>query len=205
METSTSTSTFALARSAFVMTVSLTVITGLVYPALVTGIAAVAFPAQAAGSIERENGRIVGSELIGRAFSAPGEFWGRPSATGTGPYNASASSGSNLGPTNATLATAVRDRVRVLRESDPTNTSRIPVDLVTASASGLDPDISPAAAHYQVPRVARVTHRSEAELHALIDSRVVPRLIGVLGEPRINVAGLNAALRRLPAQRHGEE
>lgn len=195
----------ALVRPALSMTVLLTLVTGLMYPALVTAVAKSVFPAQAEGSLERVDGRIAGSRLIGRACSEAGEFWGRPSSTGGGPYKASSSSGSNLGPTNPALAQAVRERVQALRAADPGNESPIPVDLVTSSASGLDPDISPAAAHFQVRRVALATRQSEASLHRLVDQMVVPRLAGVLGEPHVNVAALNQALRRMSAPAAHEE
>lgn len=170
-----------------------TAITGLAYPLGVTLAAHLFFPARAEGSLVRVGGRTVGSTLIGQSFADPRYFWGRPSAT-TPPYNAAASSGSNLGPSNPALADSIRARVERLRRSVPPNARRVPVDLVTASASGLDPDISPAAAYYQVPRVARARGRDEASVRALVARCLQPRQWGVLGEPRVNMLKLNLAL-----------
>ena len=181
-------------RPAIVLLLLLTAITGLAYPLVITGIAQVVFPHQANGSLIVENGQIVGSELIGQPFDDPRYFWGRPSATAPFPYNAAASAGSNLGPSNPTLQEAVRSRVAALRAADPGNSQPIPVDLVTASASGLDPHISLAAALYQVPRVARERGLSEKDVEALVRRCTADRQLGVLGEPRVNVLKLNLAL-----------
>jgi K+-transporting ATPase ATPase C chain len=184
-------------RPALMSLLALSVLTGLVYPVVMTGAAQFLFPGKANGSLIERDGKIVGSELIGQSFSAPGRFWSRPSATGPYSYNAASSSGSNLGPTNQALLDAVKARVEALRKADPGNAAPIPVDLVTASGSGLDPHISPAAAFYQVPRVARSLNRSEADIRALVDARVEGRWLGVLGEPRVNVLLLNLDLEAL--------
>jgi K+-transporting ATPase ATPase C chain len=181
-------------RPTLMIFLALLVLTGLVYPLLVTGIAQLVFPQQANGSLITENGQIVGSALIGQSFDDPKYFWGRPSATSPFPYNAAASSGSNLGPSNPALLQAVQERMAALKAADPTNTQPIPVDLVTASASGLDPDISVAAAIYQVPRVARARGLSEAVVRDLVDQYTQGRQLGFLGEPRIDVLELNLAL-----------
>ena len=181
-------------RPAVVMLVLFTLITGLAYPLTVTGIAQVLFPHQANGSLIVKDGQVAGSELIGQPFDDPRCFWGRPSATVPFPYNAAASAGSNLGPSNPALIEAVRVRVAALRAADPGNSQPIPVDLVTASASGLDPDISVAAAQYQVPRVARERGLPQEEVEALVRRFTTGRQIGVLGEPRVNVLNLNLAL-----------
>jgi len=181
-------------RPAAVMLVVLTIITGLAYPLAVTGVAQVLFPHQANGSLIVKDGQVAGSELIGQPFDDPRCFWGRPSATVPFPYNAAASAGSNLGPSNPALIEAVRVRVAALRAADPGNSQPIPVDLVTASASGLDPDISVAAAQYQVPRVARERGLPQEEVEALVRRFTTGRQIGVLGEPRVNVLNLNLAL-----------
>lgn len=178
----------------------MTLLTGLAYPLLITGIAQIAFPHQANGSLTISDGQAVGSELIGQSFEDPRYFWGRLSATATFPYNAfdaenlTGSSGSNYGPLNPALFEAVKARIDALRQADPGNTSPIPVDLVTASGSGLDPDISPAAAFYQVPRVARLRGLPVNDVHALVEGHVVGRQLGFLGEPRVNVLELNLAL-----------
>ena len=184
-------------RPAVVLFVILSAITGLVYPLLVTGIGRVAFPGQAAGSLVERDGKIVGSALLGQPFSDPGHFWSRPSATSPMPYNAAASSGSNLGPLNPALVDAVRDRVAALRAADPSNAARVPVDLVTTSASGLDPDISLASALYQAARVARSRGMTENQVNALIATQGVVPIAGFLGEPRVNVLRLNLALDNL--------
>jgi len=181
-------------RAAVVSLAALTVITGLAYPLLVTAIAQVVFPQRANGSLVVREGRPVGSALIGQPFDDPKYFWSRPSATSPFPYNAAASSGSNLGPTNPALLDAVRARVEALRAADPGNTAPVPVDLVTASASGLDPHISPAAALYQVGRVARARKLEEAAVRRLIARHTDGRLLGLLGEPGVNVLALNLAL-----------
>jgi potassium-transporting ATPase KdpC subunit len=181
-------------RPAIVLFLILTAITGIVYPLVITGIAQLVFPAQAGGSIILKDGKAVGSSLIGQSFSDPKHFWSRPSATTPQPYNGLASGGSNLGPLNPVLTDGIKARIDALRAADPSNTAPIPVDLVTASGSGLDPDISVAAAYYQVPRVAR-THGLQPEaVRTLVDAHAHGRWLGVLGEPRINVLELNLAL-----------
>lgn len=181
-------------RPAIVLLIVLSVVTGLAYPALVTAIAQVAFPFQATGSLITRDGRVVGSALIGQPFDDPKYFWGRPSATSPFPYNAAASSGSNQGPTNPALLDSVRGRVEALRAADPGNTAPVPVDLVTASGSGLDPHISPAAALYQVPRIARARKLDPAAVQALVERHTEDRTFGILGDPRVNVLALNLAL-----------
>jgi potassium-transporting ATPase KdpC subunit len=181
-------------RSALTLFVLLTVLTGLVYPLIVTGVAQLLFPARAGGSILVRDGHAVGSVLIGQSFSDPGHFWGRPSATTPQPYNGTASTGSNLGPLNPALLDAVKERLEALRAADPGNEAPVPVDLVTASGSGLDPHISVAAAYYQAARVARARGLPEARVRALIAAHTEGRLSGVLGEPRVNVLELNLAL-----------
>jgi K+-transporting ATPase ATPase C chain len=182
-------------RPALVVFAFFTVLTGLVYPAAVTGIAQVAMPYQANGSLVRgSDGTVLGSELIGQPFDDPRYFFSRPSATAPMPYNGASSVGSNHGSTNPALDENVRARIAALREVDPGNDAPIPVDLVTASASGLDPHISPAAALYQVPRVARVRGLSEDEVGRLVHDHVEERALGLLGEPRVNVLRLNLAL-----------
>jgi len=181
-------------RPALVLLVLLTLVTGGAYPLVVTALAQLLFPAQANGSLVAENGRTVGSTLIGQPFDDPRYFWGRLSATSPKPYDATASSGSNLGPLSDALLDAVKGRRDALRAADPANTAAIPVDLVTASGSGLDPDISPAAARYQVARVARVRGIPAAEVEGLVERYTAGRQLGVLGEPRVNVLELNRAL-----------
>ena len=172
----------------------LTVLTGGVYPLIVTGIARALFPAEAAGSILERDGHAVGSSLIGQSFTDPGHFWSRPSATTPQPYNGSASTGSNLGPLNPALLDAVTSRLAALHAADPGDAAPIPADLVTASASGLDPHISLAAAYYQAARVARARGLDVGRVRALIAAHGEGRLLGILGEPRVNVLELNLAL-----------
>jgi K+-transporting ATPase ATPase C chain len=181
-------------RKATIVFLLLTVVTGIAYPALVTLVAQVAFPDQASGSLIHVDGKVVGSRLIGQPFSSPRYFWGRPSATGPMPYNGGLSSGSNLGPLNPALISAVKSRMAALRTADPGNPAAVPVDLVTASASGLDPHISVAAADYQVPRVARERGLTPERVRELVRDATEGRTFGVLGEPRVNVLELNLAL-----------
>ena len=188
-------------RTAVLMLIVLTVVTGLVYPLVVTGIAQAVFPRRANGSLVVRDGKVVGSALIGQAFDDSKYFWSRPSATSPFPYNAGASSGSNQGPTNPALAEAVKGRIEALRAADPGNTTPVPVDLVTASGSGLDPHITPAAALYQVGRVARIREVEESTVRALVERHVEGRQWGLFGEPRVNVLLLNLDLDR--AQRGG--
>jgi K+-transporting ATPase ATPase C chain len=187
-------------RPALVLLAAFTLLTGVAYPAVVTLGARVLFPRQAEGSLIGEGTTIRGSTLIGQSFSGPGYFWGRPSATSPA-YNASASSGSNLGPTNPALAQAVTERVAARRAADPASTALVPVDLVTASGSGLDPHISPAAAAYQVARVARARGLPEAQVQHLVAVHTEGRTLGVLGEPRVNVLSLNLVLDSLSPAR----
>ena len=185
---------FTQLRSAVVLLLLLTVVTGVVYPLAVTAVAQIALPHQANGSLLEHDGKTVGSALIGQSFADPKHFWSRPSATSPYPYNAAASSGSNQGPSNPALTDAVTARIKALQGADPANTQPVPVDLVTASASGLDPDISPAAAEYQVRRVAAARGLDAAEVRALVKKHTAPRQLGFLGEPRVNVLQLNLAL-----------
>jgi len=178
------------------MLVVLSVLTGVIYPYLVTGIAQLAFPRAANGSLIQADGKAMGSSLLGQPFDDPKYFWGRPSATSPMPYNAGASSGSNQGPRNPALADAVKSRIQALREADPGNEATVPVDLVTASGSGLDPDISVAAAQYQISRVAKARGMAEDKVRALVDTATRARTFGILGEPRVNVLELNLALDR---------
>jgi potassium-transporting ATPase KdpC subunit len=181
-------------RPVIVLFVALMVVTGLIYPAIVTAIGQAAFGHRANGSLIELNGKVVGSEIIGQQFDAPNYFWGRLSATTPNPYNASSSSGSNLGPTNPALADAVKARIAALHDADPDNKDAVPVDLVTASGSGLDPEISPAAAAYQIQRVARARGLSVAQVEAMVAQATSGRQFGVLGESRVNVLKLNLAL-----------
>jgi len=181
-------------RAAVVSLVVFTVVTGIVYPVVVTAIAQLVFPHQANGSLIVKDGKSAGSRLIGQPFDDPKYFWSRPSATSPFGYNAGASAGSNLSPTNADLIKTVQGRVDALRAADPGNTAPVPVDLVTASGSGLDPDISPAAALYQVGRVAKARKLDEAVVRTLVAQYTQGRQLGLLGEPRVNVLALNLAL-----------
>ncbi|ERE12238.1 MULTISPECIES: potassium-transporting ATPase subunit KdpC [Chromobacteriaceae] len=175
----------------------LSLITGLAYPLVTTGIAQAAFPSQANGSLIEKDGKVVGSRLIGQSFTGEQYFWGRPSATSPMPYNAGSSGGSNLGPTNPAQLAAVKGNVEAIRKAHPTQTGPVPVDLVTASASGLDPEISLASAYYQVDRVAAARKLPADAVRKLVDGRVVGETFGLLGEPRVNVLELNLALDEL--------
>ncbi|HXC59951.1 MAG TPA: potassium-transporting ATPase subunit KdpC [Steroidobacteraceae bacterium] len=181
-------------KNAFGLFLILTLVTGVAYPLVVTGIAHIAMPARAGGSVVRRDGKAVGSSLLGQQFNDAGHFWGRPSATSPQPYNGASSTGSNLSPTNPALLDAINARVQALRAADPGNAAPVPVDLVTASGSGLDPHISPAAALYQVPRVARARNLDESKLRALVNAHTDGRTFGLLGEPRVNVLELNLAV-----------
>jgi K+-transporting ATPase ATPase C chain len=187
-------------RTALLMLFALTGVTGVLYPLAVTGISQVLFPSQAGGSLIEQGGKAVGSALIAQPFDDPRYFWSRPSATGGFANNAAASSGSNLGPSNDALALAVKGRIEALRAADPGNTAPVPVDLVTASGSGLDPHITPAAAAYQAPRVARTRGVQPDVVSGLIAEHTEGRWLGVLGEPRVNVLRLNLALDRIGAR-----
>jgi potassium-transporting ATPase KdpC subunit len=181
-------------KPAFLMLVAFSVLTGLVYPFLVTALGQLLFPHQANGSLIERDGKAIGSTLIGQPFSGPKYFWSRPSATSPYPYNAAASSGSNQGPINPALTDAVAARIKALRDADPDNQAAVPVDLVTSSGSGLDPHISPAAAEYQVNRVANARGMDPAKVRALVAQYTRGRQLGFLGEPRVNVLELNLAL-----------
>ncbi len=187
-------SPMAIVRPAIALFVVLSVITGIFYPLVVTGVSQVLFPAAANGSLIERDGKVIGSALIGQAFSSPKYFWARPSATSPQPNNAAASSGSNLGPTAPALLDAVKERVDALRRADRDNKQPIPVDLVTASGSGLDPHISVAAARYQQPRVARERGIPEGRVAELVDRHSEGAFLGILGEPRVNVLKINLAL-----------
>lgn len=193
-------------RPALVMLTGLVLITGLVYPLAMTGITGVVFPQQASGSLIEQNGKVVGSALIGQVFTDDKYFHGRPSATSApdpkdstktveAPYNAANSAGSNLGPTSKALAERLKGDVDKLKQENPT--ASVPVDLVTTSGSGLDPDISPDAAYFQAPRVAKARNLPEARVRSLVDSQIKGRTFGLLGEPRVNVLELNLALDKL--------
>jgi potassium-transporting ATPase KdpC subunit len=188
-------------RPAVVLFLILTAVTGIVYPLVVTGVVQLAFPRQAAGSLVLQDGKTVGSRLIGQAFSDPKYFWSRPSATTPQPYNGIGSTGSNLGPLNSALTDAVKQRIDALHAADPGNKAPVPVDLVTASGSGLDPDESVAAAYYQAGRVARAWGLRESAVRALIDAHARGNFLGVLGDPRVNVLELNLALDQLARSR----
>jgi len=186
-----------LVRPAIMLFVVLSVVTGVLYPLLVTGLARTLFPHEASGSLLRDDmGQVIGSSLIGQTFTDPKRFWARPSATSPMPYNAANSGGSNQGPLNPALIDAVKSRIEALKAADPGNTAPIPVDLVSASASGLDPHISLAAALYQAGRVARLRGLSDDAMRTLLADHTEGRLLGVLGEPRVNVLQLNLALER---------
>ena len=178
------------------MLVIMTALTGVLYPLIVTGIAKVTFPRAANGSLIVADGKTLGSDLIGQPFDDPKYFWSRPSATSPQPYNAMSSSGSNLGPRNPALADAVKDRIKALRDADPGNTAAVPVDLITASGSGLDPHISVAAAQYQLARVAKARGLTTDQVQRLVSENTEGRTFGVLGEPRVNALKLNIALDR---------
>jgi len=184
----------SIVRPALVVFAVLTALTGAAYPLVVTGIGRVAFPEEAAGSLVTRDGKPVGSALIGQNFSDPKYFWGRPSATGPMPNNATASSGSNLGPLNPALADAVKGRIQALRAADPGNSAPVPVDLVTASGSGLDPELSVAGVQFQAARIARLRGLSARQVQDLIEQNTQGRWLGFLGEPRVNVLRLNLAL-----------
>jgi potassium-transporting ATPase KdpC subunit len=187
----------SLIRPAVVLLLFFTVLTGFLYPLAITAIAQAAFARAASGSIVARDGKPIGSSLIGQNFSDPKYFWGRPSATTPQPYGGTASTGSNLGPLNPALTDGIKAHIQALRAADPGNLAPIPVDLVTASASGLDPEESIAAALYQAPRVARVRRLDPAVVQALISSQSQGRWLGLLGEPRVNVLALNLALDEL--------
>ena len=184
----------SLIRPAVTVFVLLTVVTGVLYPLAITGVAKLAFPNQAAGSLISKDGQAIGSTLVGQNFSDPKYFWGRPSATSPMAYNAANSAGSNQGPTNPALVDAIKGRVDALKAADPTNTADVPIDLVTASASGIDPEISVAGARYQVARVAKGRGVSPEVVEAQITRHTTDRLFGLLGEPRVNVLELNLDL-----------
>jgi K+-transporting ATPase ATPase C chain len=186
-----------LLRPAISLLAMMTLLLGVVYPLAVAGVSRLAFPRQAGGSLIYRDGKIIGSALIGQSFSDPKYFWGRPSATAPQPYNGLASGGSNSGPLNPALLEAVKANTKALRDADPDNHQPIPADLVTASGSGLDPEISPAAAEYQAARVARARHLEPARVRALIKSHQRERLFGLFGERRIEVLELNLALDEL--------
>ena len=183
-----------LVRPALSLLLVMTALLGIVYPLVITAIAQVVFPHQAGGSLIHQGGKLIGSRLIGQSFSDPKYFWGRPSATTPQPYNATGSTGSNLGPLNPALIDAVKANAKALRDADPENHEPIPVELVAASASGIDPEIGPAAASYQAARVARARGLAPAQVEALIAARQRGRLLGFIGERRINVLELNLAL-----------
>jgi K+-transporting ATPase ATPase C chain len=191
---------FAILRPALMVFLTLTILTGVLYPLIVTGVAQLIFPVQANGSLMGREGKPIGSELIGQPFDDPKYFWGRLSATPDFPYNSASSSGSNLGPSNPALVEAVKARVEALQKADPGNPSSIPIDLVTSSGSGLDPHISPAAALYQAPRVARARSLPKEQVRRLVGQFTESRQWGFLGEPRVNVLRLNLTLDGLQGQ-----
>jgi K+-transporting ATPase ATPase C chain len=185
---------FAQLMPSLRMLVVMSALTGVIYPLLVTGVAKVAFPRAANGSLIVADGKTLGSDLVGQPFDDPKYFWSRPSATSPQPYNGMSSSGSNQGPRNPALADAVKDRIKALRDADPGNTAAVPVDLITASGSGLDPHISVAAAQYQLARIAKVRGLAAEQVQRLVAENTEGRTLGVLGEPRVNVLTLNIAL-----------
>ena len=188
---------FAQLMPSLRMLLVMSALTGVIYPLVVTGVAKVAFPHAANGSLIVSDGKTMGSDLIGQPFDDPKYFWSRPSATSPQPYNGMASSGSNLGPRNPALADAVKDRIKALRDADPGNTAAVPVDLITASGSGLDPHISAAAADYQLARVAKARGLAADDVRRVVAGNTEGRTLGVLGEPRVNVLKLNIALDRV--------
>jgi K+-transporting ATPase ATPase C chain len=188
---------FKLIRQSLLIFVALALLTGIAFPLLMTLVAQGVFPHQANGSLIERDGKVIGSELIGQQFDDPRYFWGRPSATVPVPYNAAASTGSNFGPTNPAQLDAVKSRVELLKQAHPDQASPVPVELVTASASGLDPHIGPAAADYQIGRVAKARAVNEAKIRALVAEHTSGRTLGLLGEPRVNVLELNLALEGL--------
>jgi K+-transporting ATPase ATPase C chain len=192
-------------RIAFTLIIFFTIVTGILYPLVVTGVAQCFFPWRANGSLIEQDKRSIGSELIGQLFTNPKYFWGRPSATTPFPYNAESSSDSNLGPMSPDLLTAVTTRMKTFYEADHQNTSSIPVDLITSSASGLDPEISPLAAQYQISRIAKARKLPTETVKALVESKIQKRLLGVFGEPRINVLQLNLALDNLDKNLHANK
>lgn len=200
MNPTTSPDKIRVLRPTLAVFAALSLITGLAYPLATTAIARLLFPHQAGGSLIRSQGVTAGSALIGRAFASPGYFWGRPSATAEAAYNPQASGGSNLGPSNPHLARLARERAQALRQADPGNAAPIPVDLVAASGSGLDPHISVAGARYQASRVARARGLPPDEVEKLIEAHTERPFIGILGEPVVNVLNLNLALDRLAAR-----
>jgi K+-transporting ATPase ATPase C chain len=188
-------------KTALILLLLLTLLTGFIYPMLVTAIAQILFPWRANGSLIEQNGKVVGSLLLGQTFTESKYFWGRPSATTPYPYNAASSSGSNFEPLNTDFIVQLKQRVALLQRVDSKNKQAIPVDLVTASGSGLDPDISPAAAFYQADRIAKVRHLPEELINNLIQKSIVPKTLGSLGEPRVNVLDLNLILDQLTANK----
>jgi len=192
-------------KTTILIFIILTIITGIIYPLVITGIAELFFKSQANGSIIIRDGKVIGSSLIGQPFDDLGYFWGRPSATTPAAFNAASSSGSNLGPSNPALSDAVKTRVNNLHTADPDNKLPIPVDLVTSSASGLDPHISPAAAYYQIPRIARVRNIQQDVLLRIVQENTENRFLGIIGEPVVNVLRLNLAIDSVDKVRKGQK
>ncbi|MFJ1269552.1 potassium-transporting ATPase subunit KdpC [Legionella lytica] len=184
-------------KTALILLILISVLTGFIYPLTVTGLAQIFFPWKANGSLIKQNNQWIGSQLIGQPFSDAAYFWGRPSATTSYPYNGAASSGSNLAASNPDFLSIVKERMTHLRQADPQNEQAVPIDLVTASGSGLDPEISPLAAKYQVPRIAKIRQLPEADIYQLVEQYSKPRTWRILGEPRVNVLELNLALDNL--------